>query len=110
MNRAERRKCKNTYQMATQIEMDLRKRIENYYEAKYQKDLGEAIDHFLLAIVYTLHFNEKTAFGNARITDFMDDLMATVDSFRTKEYSPEEYIEILRKEGINIIKSKKEGK
>lgn len=107
MNRAERRKCKNTYQMATQIEIDLRKRIENYYEAKYRKDLGEAIDHFLLAIVYTLHFNEKTKFGNTRIVDFMNDLMATVDSFRIGEYSPEEYTEILKKEGITIIKSKK---
>lgn len=107
MNRETRRKCKNTYEMANRIEYDLNKKYKMYYENKYQKDLADAIDYFLLAIVYTLHFNEKTSFGNARIIDFMEDLMATVDNFKTGAYNPKEYTEILQKEGIKIIKSKK---
>ena len=37
-----------------------------------------------------------------QIKDFMEDLLSTVDNFNDGSYSPEEYAEILRKEGIEI--------
>ena len=109
MNRADRRKLKNTYEMQNRIENELNYKYKNYYDKKYEKELGDAIDYFLLAIVYTLHFNEKTKYGNARINDFMSDLLATVDNFRTGAYNPQEYADILRKEGITYVSSTKGG-
>ena len=88
---------------ARQFEDQLR---EEYNKA-YKEELSDAIDNFVLTIVYTLHFNEKTKFGNARIKDFMDDLFATINLYTTEEYKPEEYRKIHAKEGI-IVKSSKE--
>ena len=91
MNRAEKRRYAkriNTPQklerFSNQMNYELRKQYEQAYEQRYQEDLGHSIDLFLLAIVYTLHFNEKTKFGNNRIEDFMNDLFITVDMFRTR--------------------------
>ena len=95
MNRKQRRdyvKKMNTPQkletFSKQMEYRIRKEYEKAYEEKYQEDLGNAIDLFLLAIVYTLHYNENCQFDNDKIEDFMNDLFVTVDYFRTGEYNP----------------------
>lgn len=68
MNRAERRKKlkeMTPFQYESRvknIEKAIREDCEKYYEKEYQRQLGEAIDNFILTIVYTLHFNEKTKF------------------------------------------------
>jgi len=80
------------------VEADCKK----YYEDKAIKELAEMMGYYDIAIVYTLHFNEKCKFGTARIADFMGDLFTTVDYFRTGEYSPEDYIEQLKKENIEV--------
>lgn len=80
--------------------------IRQEYNRAFQSELSDAIDNFVLTIVYTLHFNEKTKFGNSRIHDFMEDLFSTIDMFRTGEYKPDEYKEILIKDGIDIYKNK----
>ena len=100
MNRKQRReyvKRINTpqklEQFSNRMNYQLRKEYEQAYEKKYQEDLGNSIDLFLLAIVYTLHYNEKTKFGNNRIEDFMEDLFITVDMFRTRRIFASESIE-----------------
>lgn len=87
---------------ANQFEDQLRQEYEN----AFKQELSDAIDNFVLTIVYTLHFNEKTKFGGKRIDDFMSDLFVTIDYFRTNEYSPEEYREQLLQDGINVINRK----
>ena len=74
--------------------------VINLYEKKYQKVLGTAIDSFFVALVYTLHFNENCKFGDKRVRDFMQDLVATVQGFEDGQYSPEEYREILKSEKV----------
>lgn len=95
MNRSERRKYAKRINTPQKLEMfsnqmstRLRKEYEIAFQKKYQEDLGNSIDLFLLAIVYTLHYNENTEFDNDKIDDFMQDLFVTVDYFRTGEYSP----------------------
>ena len=97
---------KNLHKLAdwgTQFEESIRKE----YEAEVKKELDNMVDIFILTIVYTLHFNEKTKFGGNRIDDFMEDLLSTIDNFNDGSYNPEEYREILRKEGIKVISHKK---
>lgn len=90
-------------------------RIE--YEKAYDDEIQNAINNFLVAIVYTLHFNEKTHFGSKKLLDFMDDLMVTIDMYRTGESKPDEYLDELAQCGIhfehhdwNKIYREKEGK
>ena len=79
--------------------------VEQKYKRIYKEELSIAIDNFILTIVYTLHFNEITKFGNKRITDFMDDLLETIDMFRRGEAIPEDYREQLKKDNI-IVKGR----
>ena len=72
------------------------------YERAYEEEIQNAINNFLVAIVYTLHFNEKTHFGPKKLPDFIEDLMVTVEMYRTGEYRPDEYLEELNKCGIHF--------
>lgn len=74
--------------------------VSSYYEKQYKQDLENAIDSFFVAIVYTLHFNENCKFGDKRVRDFLQDLTATVKGFENGQYSPEEYVEILKSEKV----------
>lgn len=85
---------------AMRFEEQVSDEAKRYYEKEYEKALNTSVSNFLLAITYTLHFNEKTRFGTVRLNDFMQDLLATVDGFRDGVYLPEEYKEILKKDGI----------
>lgn len=118
-NRAARRnyaKSINTPQklesFTKHMDIKLRQEYAKFYEDKYNQDLEKSIDTFVLSIVYTLHYNEKCKFGNARIQDFMNDLFITVDCFRTGEYVPEDYQKQLEEDGIKIIlhEEKKDGR
>jgi len=85
-----------------QFEETIRQEYEKDFDETVQKELLSSIDNFITAIVYTLHFNGKCKFGGKRIDDFMEDLLATIDGFKDGSYSPEEYIEILKEDGIEI--------
>ena len=84
-----------------QLEMQL---IQQY-EEDFEKELAGSIDNFILTIVYTLHFNESTKFGNKRIEEFMRDLLETIDMFKRGEAKPEDYQKALKEDGI-IVKRK----
>ena len=92
------------YEWGIQLEKQLEDKIKKYYQKLFKERLGQSIDWYIIAIAYTLHFNEKTRFGPKRIQDVMDDLTATVNMFNTGEYNPLEYKEILEKEGIILNK------
>lgn len=95
------------YEWGIQLEQQLEDKIKKYYQKLFKEQLGQSIDWYIIAIAYTLHFNEKTRFGPKRIQDVMDDLTATVNMFNTGEYNPLEYKEILKNEGI-ILNNKEE--
>ncbi len=96
---------KHLIEWAVQFEDQIRRE----YERNFEEELNDSIENFLVAIVYSLHFSETTKFGKKKINNFCNDMMATIDMFTNKEYTPDEYKEILEKEGIDMF-SKKEGK
>lgn len=119
MSRAERRRLEKAYknidrnkedayawgvEMANKIESELRIK----YQEKFQKELAKSIDYFIVAIMYALHFSEKTRFGQKRIDEFIDDITATVDMFTRGEYSPEDYVRELEKDKIYFRTKEKE--
>ena len=93
-----------------QFENQVKENFEKEYDRAFKEDLGNSIDILLLAMAYTLHFNEKTHFGRDRLCDFMQDMFITVDMFRTGEFNPEDYKKQLEEYGIyfNDIKSIRE--
>ena len=82
------------------------KRIVDLYEKEYINIIQETVNNFMLIMIYSLHFNEKTKFGRKRIDDFMDDFMATVKGFSTGEFSPQEYEDMLENDGIHLKRIK----
>ena len=105
LERAAREKDKkHLLEWAKQFEDQIRQEYEN----AFQKELGDAIDNFCIAIAYALRFSEKTKFGNKRIKEFMDDVFVTVDMFKKGEYSPEDYRQELIKSGITIFEKKED--
>lgn len=79
--------------------------MEQKHKRIYKEELGVAIDNFILTIVYTLRYNESTRFGNKRISDFMEDLLETIDMFRRGEAIPDDYRKQLEEDGI-IVKGR----
>lgn len=72
------------------------------FEQKFEENLGKAIDRYLIAIAFTLHFGESTKFGSKRLGSVMKDLQETVELFAKKEYSAEEYLKMLKDDKIEL--------
>lgn len=78
------------------------KRIIELYEKEYIKILQDSINNYMLIMIFSLHFNEKTKFGKKRIDDFMEDFVEVSKGFSRGEFSPQEYEEMLNKDGIKL--------
>ena len=117
MNRKERRdyvKRMNTplkiEQYSKELDYRIREEYRQRYEKKYQQEIERSINNFIVAIVYSLHFSEETAFDNKKVQSFMHDLLATIELFRTEEATPESYKKALDEDGISVrTTNSKEG-
>ena len=79
---------------------------EKYYEL-YKKQyiiwLEETFKDLDIALMYTLHFNEYTKFGNKRLKSVMDDIAESLRGFYKKEFNREEYKKMLKDDGIKLM-------
>lgn len=79
---------------------------EKYYEL-YKKQyviwLEEIFKDLDIALMYTLHFNEYTKFGNKRLKSVMDDLGESLRGFYKGEFKREEYKKMLKDDGIKLM-------
>lgn len=79
---------------------------EKYYEL-YKKQyviwLEETFKDLDIALMYTLHFNEYTKFGNKRLKSVMDDIGEALRGFYKKEFNREEYKKMLEDDGIKLM-------
>ena len=80
--------------------------LRKEYEARYQDELANSIDNFMIAVAYTAKYCESTLLNSETLPDFMEDLFVTLDLYRTGEYKPEEYLEELKKDGVSFDKIK----
>lgn len=107
--KAFKRKSKEAlYDWGIQFEKTMMDKLNIEYHKQYRSQLNTSINHFIIAIAYTLHFSEETTFDNAKINELLKDVKATVEMFSNKEYSPAEYIKELEKDGIFLEILKKE--
>lgn len=87
---------------ATKFENGIRREFEREYEKAFQAELAASIDNFLTATAYTALFSEETHLDKDTLPSFMEDLFVTIDMFRTGEYSPEEYRNALKENGVEV--------
>lgn len=97
------------FEWASQFENQIKQELEPQYENIYKEYLSTAIDNFMIAIAYTLVFSEEYKIDIDKVPKFLIDLLATVDMFRTGEYSPEDYKNQLADEGLILNKIKCQG-
>ena len=75
--------------------------IRRIFEKEYQDEIQTSVDNFMIAVAYTLYFSEETVIRNKKdVGEFMSDLFSTLDLYRTGEYNPQEYKDILNKVGV----------
>lgn len=75
--------------------------IRRIFEKEYQDEIQTSIDNFMIAVAYTLYFSEETVIKDKKdVGEFMSDLFSTLDLYRTGEYNPQEYKDILNKVGV----------
>ena len=83
-----------------QFEYSIKRRYDKNFEEAFRRELVKAIDRFLVAVAYTAHFSEVTQLDKNTLPEFFEDLMVTVDLYRTGEYKSDEYKKILEENGI----------
>lgn len=76
--------------------------IRRDFEKAYQDEINSSVSNFLIAIWYTLHYNEETHLQNDELQSFMEDLYVSVDMFRKGEYKPEEYKQQMKEDGVSF--------
>ena len=86
-----------------EFEDRLNKKYYEIYKKQYMIWLEETFKDLDVALLYTLHFNESTKFGNKRLKSVMDDLAVTMQGYYRKEFSRKEYNKMLEDDGIKIL-------
>ena len=89
---------------AQNFEARLSQNYDKLYKEKYIRKFKEHLKDLDIAVIYALHFNENTRFGNKRLKDFMEDLAATMRGFYNDEFSREEYRKMLEDDGIKLAR------
>lgn len=86
-----------------EFEAMLNKKFYDIYKKQYMIWLEETFKDLDTALMYTLHFNEYTKFGNKRLKSVMDDLGVTMKGFYKQEFKREDYNKMLKEDGIKIM-------
>ena len=76
--------------------------IQKYYEKVYKDELANAIDTFILTIIYTLYNDSNIIIKKGKVPLFLDNLLKNIDRFRTGEAKKEDYEHYLTKDDIQI--------
>ena len=92
-----------------EFEAMLNKKFYDIYKKQYMIWLEETFKDLDTALMYTLHFNEYTKFGNKRLKSVMDDLAITLKGFYKGEFERKDYNKMLLDDGINIVEARIDG-
>ena len=86
-----------------EFEERLNNKYQKIYEQKYLLWLKETFKDLDIALLYVLHFNEETKFGNKRIKSVMDDLRVIMQGLYKEEFKREDYKKMLIDDGIRLL-------
>ena len=103
---AKNKNKKEIIKWGQEFEAMLNKKFYDIYKKQYMIWLEETFKDLDTALMYTLHFNEYTRFGNKRLKSVMDDLAITLKGFYKNEFERKDYNKMLLDDGINIVEAK----
>ena len=89
-------------QWAIDYETQIASELRILYNKRYMEEIEDSISNMMIAIAYTLYYSEEVQIEKEAIPDFIADLLATVDTYKTGESTPVEYKEELQKIGITF--------
>ena len=93
---------KHLLEWADAFEQQVVTSVRQVYEQAYTEEVQSSIDNFIAALCYTLVYTEEWDFNPKNLGDFLSDLFATVDLYRTGESKPQEFREDLKQYGVTI--------
>lgn len=93
---------KHLVEWAKRYEQQIEFIMRQYYEKMYQEEINDSINNFIFAVAYTAFFSEETNLNNETLPEFMSDLFATIDMYRTGEFTPQEYVKELSDNGFVV--------
>ena len=93
---------KHLVEWAKRYEQQIEFIMRQYYEKMYQEEINDSINNFIFAVAYTAYFSEETNLNNETLPEFMSDLFATIDMYRTGEFTPQEYVKELSDNGFVV--------
>ena len=85
---------------AVALEQQIIRNVTEDMERRYALDVRDAWNNLFLALAYTIFGSEETKFNKEDIHPFLSDLFVTIDMYRTGEYKPDEYKQILEDNGV----------
>lgn len=87
---------------AQALENHISAELQRHYENIYQEELANAIDTFILVIIYTLNRDSNINAKKGKLPFFLDNILRNIDRFRTGEVKKEDYEKDLSRDGIQI--------
>lgn len=93
---------KHLVEWAKKYEQQIEFIMRQFYEKMYQEEINDSINNFIFAVAYTAFFSEETNLNNETLPEFMSDLFATIDMYRTGEFTPQEYVKELSDNGFVV--------
>lgn len=103
LEKAAREKNKqHLYQWAVQFEKAISQEIQLEYEKAYDGQLGNSIDTFVLAIIYTLYRDSNVTVKPGKLEFFLDNLFKNVEKYKTMSIKPEDLQKDLARTKIDL--------
>lgn len=88
------------WEWAQRYEDALNTMLQQTYNALYEQEVQDAVNNFTIGLLYTLYYSEEFDIPIEKIQDFMVDLYATMNMYRTGEYQPDDFKKELKEQGI----------
>lgn len=85
-----------------QFEQYIKELLRVQYDKMYEEELANTLDNYQTALTYTLHYCEDTKLNKEQLDSFMEDLLATIDMYRSGEAKPSDFKNELEDLGINV--------
>lgn len=76
--------------------------LRKEYDDAYHDEVISSVQNVLTAVAYTALYSEENYVDKDNIADYMSDLFATIDMYRTGEYKPADYKQALKEVGVDI--------
>lgn len=88
---------------AQQLESSISLEVDKMYDSVLTMELANLIDDFMLAMMFTLLTDRNVTIKKDSVGNVLDALYKNIDKFRTGSLKPNDFLGILKKNGVNLL-------